>query len=175
MEPCDDVAFIGRNPGSVHNVYIVTGDSGNGITHGTIAGILIPDLIIGTPNPWEQLYDPSRKMSIETMDYLSHTADVAKQYLDWVTPGEINSPNDLGPDQGGILRSGLSKHAVYKDPQGKITEMSAVCTHLGCIVSWNASEKTFDCPCHGSRFNTQGKPINGPANKNLAPVKEKHA
>ncbi len=74
------------------------------------------------------------------------------------------------PESGAVIRRGLTKLAVYRDGQGVLHEWSAVCPHLGCIVSWNEAEKTWDCPCHGSRFDCQGRVINGPANRNLAPV-----
>jgi FAD dependent oxidoreductase./Rieske [2Fe-2S] domain. len=107
MESTDNVAFIGSNPKDDPNVYIATGDSGAGITHGTIAGILLRDLIVGRDNPWANLYNPARKTRLHVC--------------------------------------------------------SAVCSHLGCIVSWNSTEHTWDCPCHGSRFTPDGKLLNGPA------------
>lgn len=167
MEPVDGLAFIGRNPGDADNVYIVTGDSGNGMTHGTIAGILLTDLIGGRENPWATLYDPARVTLRATPKFAKENLNVAAQYTDLVTAGDISSLEELAPGTGAILRRGLKKIAVYRDAAGTIGELSAVCPHLGCIVQWNSTEKTWDCPCHGSRFDLEGKVINGPAISDL--------
>jgi glycine/D-amino acid oxidase-like deaminating enzyme/nitrite reductase/ring-hydroxylating ferredoxin subunit len=167
LEPFDGLAFIGRNPGDKDNVYIATGDSGQGMTHGTIAGLLNTDLIQGRDNPWAKLYDPARKMHRSLGAFVAENFDVAARYAEWVTPGEIRSPGDLAPGQGALMRKGLAKLAVYKDAQGQVHTMSATCPHLGCLVHWNDVEKSWDCPCHGSRFDAHGKVINGPANVGL--------
>lgn len=168
FETIDALGFIGRNPGS-KNTYIATGDSGNGLTHGTIAGMLIPDLILDKTNPWESLYEPSRKTMKAASKYLHNTLNVAKQYGDWFTPGEMKKIDLLNPGDGMILREGLQKIAVYKDQQNHIHAHSAFCPHLGGCVRWNSSEKSWDCPCHGSRFTACGRVIIGPANSNLHP------
>jgi glycine/D-amino acid oxidase-like deaminating enzyme/nitrite reductase/ring-hydroxylating ferredoxin subunit len=168
METIDGLAFIGRNPMDTDNVYVVTGDSGMGMTHGTIAGILLTDLILGRDNPWAALYDPSRKTLRAAGEFVRETLNVALQYGDWLTGGDVKSENEIPKDSGAVLRKGLTKVAVYRDEQGAVHECSAVCNHLGCIVNWNDAEKTWDCPCHGSRFDKRGKVINGPANKDLA-------
>jgi glycine/D-amino acid oxidase-like deaminating enzyme/nitrite reductase/ring-hydroxylating ferredoxin subunit len=171
MESDDGLAFIGRNPGDEH-VYTVTGDSGMGMTHGTIAGILLTDLILGRENPWATLYDPSRKhvWGMAGKEFVKENLNVAKQYLDWVTGGDVKSADQIAPGEGAVLRRGLHKVAVYRDKSGALTELSATCPHLGCVVHWNGGEKTWDCPCHGSRFDARGLVINGPANRNLAPA-----
>jgi glycine/D-amino acid oxidase-like deaminating enzyme/nitrite reductase/ring-hydroxylating ferredoxin subunit len=166
MEPVDYLAFIGRNPGGKH-VYIATGDSGNGMSHGTIAGMLLRDLITGTASLWEAVYDPSR-VSLRTLPtFVKENANVAEQYVDWVTPGEVDDTVDVPLGEGRIVRRGAQKLAVYKGDDGAVTVCSAVCTHLYCIVDWNSAEKTWDCPCHGSRFAPDGGVINGPA---IAPL-----
>jgi len=169
METFDGLAFIGRNPGDADNVYIATGDSGMGMTHGTIAGILLSDLILGRENPWAKIYDPSRKMTRSLGEFAKENLDVAVQYGSWLTPGQISSPAELEPGSGAIMRRGLSKVAVYRDERGAIHQCSAVCPHLQCIVSWNSADRTWDCPCHGSRFDPLGKVLNGPANGDLEP------
>jgi Rieske Fe-S protein len=165
MEPVDGVAFIGRNPMDEENVFIATGDSGMGLTHGTIAGILLTDLILGRENPWSALYDPSRKTMSSAVEFAKENLDVAAQYTDLVTGGDVSSVDEIPNDSGAILRRGMSKVA------GKLTERSAICPHLGCVVRWNSTEKTWDCPCHGSRFDKRGKVSNGPSNRDLAKVK----
>ena len=180
MEPQDSIAFIGHNPGdNRNNIYIATGDSGNGITHGTIAGILLTDLILGKSNPWTALYDPSRKprkvpgaKSEEVEETQSQEAekptDQDEQENDKrssKSEEKMTSLENLKERQGIVLEE--EKIAAYKDPKGRLHTYSAVCTHLGCTVTWNNSEKSFDCPCHGSRFSSSGTVINGPANTGL--------
>jgi glycine/D-amino acid oxidase-like deaminating enzyme/nitrite reductase/ring-hydroxylating ferredoxin subunit len=167
MNSVDGLALIGKNPGDADNVYIATGDTGMGMTHGTIAGILLTDLIVGRPSSWAQLYDPSRTSLRATAGRLKETLGSVGQYADYLTPGEVDSPEAIVPGEGAVVRRGLGKTAVYRDPHGTLHERSAVCPHLGCIVTWNSSEHTWDCPCHGSRFDALGKVINGPANADL--------
>jgi glycine/D-amino acid oxidase-like deaminating enzyme/nitrite reductase/ring-hydroxylating ferredoxin subunit len=170
MEPVDSLAFIGRNPLDQDNVYIVTGDSGNGLTHGTIAAILISDLISGRENIWESLYDPARKSLRAMSEFLHENLNVAAQYTDWLTPGDESAAEAIAPGTGAVLRHGLQKIAAFRDIAGKLHTYKAECPHLGCVVSWNDAESSWDCPCHGSRFNACGEVINGPANTGLEEV-----
>lgn len=172
MEPIDAMAFIGKNPADASNVYVVTGDSGHGMTHGTIAGLLITDLILERENPWAKLYDPSRKRLGSAWEFAKEGASIAAQFVDYVTPGDVSTVDKIEPGSGAVVRSGLSKLAVFRDSDGKLHECSAVCSHLGCIVHWNHEERSWDCPCHGSRFDPYGKVINGPALEPLARVSE---
>ena len=172
MEPVDALAFIGRNPGD-KNIYIATGDSGNGMTHCSIAGMLLSDLILQKDNPWEKLYDPSRLMLHSLGDYLHEAGNMAAQYADFITAGDLISTKDLEAGKGAIISHGLNKIAVYKDDQGLVKAYSAICPHLGCVLQYNSDEKSFDCPCHGSRFTTEGKLINGPAMTDLKQIEYK--
>jgi len=167
VEPVDHMAFIGKNPGNDEHIFIATGDSGNGITHGTIAGVLLTDLILGRKNSWAKLYEPSRVTLRATGDFIKESLNVAGQYADWVKKGEVDSYDEIAPGTGAIVRRGMKKIAVFRDDQGAIHERSAVCTHLYCIVDWNSAERTWDCPCHGSRFDAYGGVVNGPA---IAPL-----
>jgi Rieske Fe-S protein len=172
MEPVDGVAFIGRNPGDERNVYIATGDSGMGMTHGTIAGILITDLIMDRSSPWVSLYDPSRKTLGSLGEFASENLNVAAQFVEgYAKASDVDSIEKIRPGEGAVVRRGLKKIAVYRDKQGEVHERSAVCRHLGCVVSWNSLEKTWDCPCHGSRYDRYGITINGPANQALELIK----
>jgi Rieske Fe-S protein len=180
MEPKDSLAFIGHNPGdNRNNIYIATGDSGNGITHGTIAGIILRDLILGKNNAWTTIYDPSRKprevpetkageegQTTSQDEKLTDTSE-HDNYKESSIDGEeeIASIENLNEGQGIVLEE--KKIAAYKDHKGQLHTYSAVCTHLGCTVIWNNSEKSFDCPCHGSRFSPSGNVVNGPANNAL--------
>jgi glycine/D-amino acid oxidase-like deaminating enzyme/nitrite reductase/ring-hydroxylating ferredoxin subunit len=172
MEPIDGLAFIGRNPMDDENVYIATGDSGNGMTHGTIAGILLTDLIMGRENEWARLYDPARKTLRAVKEFARENINVALQYADLITAGEVNSVEEIAPGTGAVIRRGIRKVAVYKDEAGKAHKLSAVCRHLGCIVDWNSLERTWDCPCHGSRYDSFGRVINGPANSDLPRIED---
>lgn len=168
MESFDGLAFIGRNPGDPQNVYIVTGDSGMGMTHGTIAGILITDLIMGRECPWTPLYDPSRKTLRAYRKYARENINVAAHYVeDYLTGGDVDAPEEIAQGEGAIIRNGMKKFAFYHDEHGTLHKCSAVCPHLGCIVSWNRLEKTWNCPCHGSSFDPYGHVLNGPANSDL--------
>jgi glycine/D-amino acid oxidase-like deaminating enzyme/nitrite reductase/ring-hydroxylating ferredoxin subunit len=162
MEPVDMMAFIGKNPGD-KNIYIATGDSGNGMTHGTIAGMLISDLILGRNNPWTNLYDPSRITLKAAKEFLTEAGNMTAQYLDYFQPGDVESINLLAPGQGAIVNMKGKKVAVYKDESQMVHTFSAVCPHMGCILQWNSDERSFDCPCHGSRFTCMGAVVNGPA------------
>jgi len=147
MEPVDGVAYIGCNPGD-KNVYVVTGDSGNGITHGILAGLLIVDLITGRENPWAKLYDRSRKtLKPRTLaDYVAENANVAAQFRDYITPGSAKSVDEIRPGQGAVLRHGVKKLATYRDSNGELHAFSAVCPHLGCVVRWDPCEKNMGLP-----------------------------
>jgi len=168
MEPVDGLAFIGRNPGD-QNIYVVTGDSGNGMTHGTIAGILLTDLILGRDNDWATLYDPSRISPQAAAEFAKENLNAVAQFGDYVTSGDVDDVSKIVRGSGAVIRRGLKKVAVYRDTHGVLHEHSAVCPHLGCIVDWNSTERTWDCPCHGSRFDTSGKVVNGPAISGLSP------
>ncbi|MEP6891496.1 MAG: Rieske 2Fe-2S domain-containing protein [Nitrospirota bacterium] len=169
MEPIDSLAFIGRNPGDT-NIYIVTGDSGNGMTHGTIAAMLLTDLIQGRENEWSPLYDPARITLRAAPEFMKENLNVVAQFRDYASGGEVTDAQQIKPGIGAIIRDGIKKLAVYRDIEGKLHTCSAVCPHLDCIVDWNHVESTWDCPCHGSRFNPAGKVLNCPANRNLAPA-----
>jgi glycine/D-amino acid oxidase-like deaminating enzyme/nitrite reductase/ring-hydroxylating ferredoxin subunit len=167
-ESLDGLAYIGRNPGD-ESIYVVTGDSGMGMTHGTIAGMLLRDLIVGRENPWAEIYDPSRKPSKAAGDFASENLNVAAQFTALVTSGE-GKADDLSAGAGKIVGFGPNKRAVYRDEVGTLYTYSAICPHLGCVVAWNGGEKTWDCPCHGSRFDAFGKVLNGPAKADLKKV-----
>ena len=169
MEPVDYVAYIGKNPGS-RRLWIVTGDSGNGMTHGTIAGLLLPTLIAGEPHRWEELFSPSRITVAATtaLSFAKDALDVAAQYAAFVTEGDVSDVSEIPLGEGRIIRKGLKKLAVFRAESGSLTVRTAVCPHLGCIVDWNDAEKTWDCPCHGSRFATDGSVLNGPTTMPLS-------
>lgn len=167
LEPVDGLAFIGAHPLGRSNIYIASGDSGHGMTHGTIAGILLRDLILRRENPWAALYDPSRITVRAFGELTRENVNVGAQLTDWVKDPDVDSIDQIAPGQGATIQNRWLKLAVYRDENGVYHRRSAVCPHLGCIVSWNSTEKSWDCPCHGSRFDPYGNVINGPANSNL--------
>jgi len=170
MEPLDGIAYLGRDPGS-ENVFVITGDSGNGMTHATVGALLVTDLIMGRSNPWSSIYDPGRKPLKETLVFLKEQGNNASQYASWLGRGDVQGVDEIAPGEGALLRQGMQKLAVYRDDDGGLHTHSAACPHLGCIVQWNAADKTWDCPCHGSRFSRFGAVLHGPAIANLAQAK----
>lgn len=169
FEPIDSLAFIGKNPKDQHT-YIVTGDSGNGLTHGTIAGMLLPELILNNEHPWESIYEPSRKNLKATNEFVKDLSNAAFQYKDWLTPGESIEIQNLESNEGVVIRRGMKKFAVYKNENNEISVVSASCPHLGGCVRWNSTEKTWDCPCHGSSFDRFGNVLCGPSIDSLSKV-----
>ena len=171
VEPADMLAYIGRAHGK-QQVYEITGDSGHGMTHATLGAVILHDLILGKENPWAELYSPTRvrPATPSVLEFLKENINVAAQYRDWITPGEVGSADDVRPGEGKVIRRGTHKIACYRDESGTLHERSAVCTHLKCIVDWNPGEKSWDCPCHGSRFDPMGRVLNGPAVEPLGEV-----
>lgn len=168
IEPVDGIAHIGKSPGH-DNVFVVSGDSGEGLTHGTIAGVMLPELIRGNRPGWADVYDPDRRHhALGTL--VKEATQSSLPYADWLQRGDASSPDEIPPDEGAVLRRGLHLIACYRDPSGTLHERSAACPHLRGVVRWNGVEKTWDCPCHGSRFDPYGRVVNGPAPHDLLPV-----
>lgn len=171
FEPVDFMAFIGKNQGMKHT-YIITGDSGNGLTHGVLAGRLIADEITGEKNPWAALYNPSRLASIvkSLPSLISHDLQINSQYKRFLQT-DIKDIEDLAPGDGGVLNAtGRKPLAVYKDDGGQVHKFSALCPHMKGVVCWNSTEKSWDCPVHGSRFSKDGVQLIGPSKMGLEPA-----
>lgn len=173
FETPDGLGFIGLAPWNGPNVFMVTGDSGMGMTHGTLAGRLLTDLVQGRPNELAAVYSPSRLVPAALKTLLGENLNMAAQFTDWLTGGDVKRAEDIPPGHGAVIRSGLTKLAVYKDETGALTTLSAVCPHMGCIVRWNPGETTWDCPCHGSRFKADGTCVHGPATYDMKPAESK--
>jgi len=171
-EPVDGLGFIGHDPGHGKNVFISTGDSGMGMTHGTIAGMLLTDLICGRKSPWQELYDPNRKPFAAAVEFLEENVNTMLQYGKKLMPASVNDSSQIGLGQGAIIRRSGKQIAVYRDKFGDIHELSATCPHLGATVCWNKCEKSWDCPAHGSRFDAEGHVISGPANADLEKIRQ---
>ena len=169
-EPVDHVNFAGLNPGD-RRVYVITGDSGEGLTSGVAGAMLIASLIKGTADKEvAALYDPSRKSVLSAPTFAKENADVPANLAEHLTGGEVSSIDALQPGQGGLVRRGLEKVAAYRDEKGILHLVSSTCTHLGCVVHFNALEKCWDCPCHGSQFSVDGEVLAGPARVPLRKV-----
>lgn len=174
LEPLDYMPYCGRNPGS-RNIFIHSGDSGQGMTNGVAAALTLVPLLLDAPSRFADLFDPGRKpltSSAPLADFVKGQADVARNMAEYVTRGEVAAEDEIEAGAGAIIRQGLHKRAVYRDPQGAFVRRSASCTHAGCIVHWNPFEHCWDCPCHGSQFAPDGAVLNGPAIHPLASVDE---
>lgn len=160
----DRLPYIGQLPLSGDNVWVATGFSAWGMTGGTMAGLLLTDLLQGRANPWSELYDPSRKdLRASASKLVSENAQVAKELVTGQFRVDVDSVDDLAPGEAGILSGRDSRTAAYRAEDGTVHAVSARCTHLGCTVRFNDAEKSWDCPCHGSRFDLAGQVLTGPA------------
>jgi glycine/D-amino acid oxidase-like deaminating enzyme/nitrite reductase/ring-hydroxylating ferredoxin subunit len=168
LDTIDYSALIGRNPGN-RNVYVHTGDSGQGITHGVVGAMLNSALILGANAQWTEVYDPTRKTLSGASNFLRENVTAVKNFAEYLAPGELSSLDALKPGHGAVIRQGLTKIAAYRDDSGQLYARSAACTHLGCHLHWNSFETCWDCPCHGSQFTVDGTPLNAPA---MSPLSE---
>jgi glycine/D-amino acid oxidase-like deaminating enzyme/nitrite reductase/ring-hydroxylating ferredoxin subunit len=168
FETIDGLPYIGVDPANPA-VIIATGFSGNGMTYGTIAGIIATDSILGKPNDWIDVFNPSRFKL--TKEFVKHGIDTARQFvMGRFRHGFAGDVDEIPLDSGAIINENGTKIAVYKNEDGSVKKLSPVCTHLGCIIKWNSVDKSWDCPCHGSRFEKSGKVITGPAKKPLSEI-----
>lgn len=168
IEPVDGLPYIGVNSFS-KNVYVATGFSGNGLTFGTVAGMLLTDLILGNKNPWAELYDATRiSLDGSIGTYISENKDFALCFIrDKMARAKEIPLRQIRPGEGAIALVDNKRMAVNRDTKGELHFFSPVCPHLGCDVHWNKMAKSWDCPCHGSRFDSCGKVVNGPAMSDL--------
>ncbi|HEX8570247.1 MAG TPA: FAD-dependent oxidoreductase [Caulobacteraceae bacterium] len=171
FEPADKAPFIGRN-GTDRNIFTVTGDSGEGLTTGVAASLILSDLIQGRENPWTDVYNPERKTLKPSAvgEFLKENLDVASQLVGHVTGGEVESTDAIARGEGALVRLNGAKVAAFRDRNGELHLRSAVCTHMGCVVRFNSFEECWDCPCHGSQFSVDGEVLNGPAVRPLEAV-----
>lgn len=168
IHPVDGLPYIGRNSLS-KNIYVATGFMGNGLTFGTLSGMIVSDLILGRSNPYQDLYDATRiKPLVSARKFVAENVGFPAHWVaDRLGKAEGRSIEEIRKGEGKIVSVEGEKTAVYRDGQGRLFACSAVCPHLGCLVRWNNAEKTWDCPCHGSRFDPEGKVLNGPSTRDL--------
>jgi glycine/D-amino acid oxidase-like deaminating enzyme/nitrite reductase/ring-hydroxylating ferredoxin subunit len=171
----DRVPYIGKLSAGSKNLYVATGFGGWGMTNSHVAAMLLTDMIRGRENPWAEVFDPSRfKPITSARDFIGENMNVAKEFMaDRVGTPQLDDLGKIPAGRGEVVEWKGERVAIYKDDGGRVFSCSAVCTHMGCIVHWNGAERSWDCPCHGSRFNYDGKVIQGPANKDLAATRLK--
>ncbi|WP_255192317.1 FAD-dependent oxidoreductase [Natronobeatus ordinarius] len=165
----DGVPFVGRLGAGAENVFVATGFGGWGMTNGVAAGGLLADAIEGRDRPELELFDPLRfTPKASAPKTLTESADAASQFAtDWVRTLFSQDLESIGPGEGRVIRKGTTPVAVARDDEGTLHAVSAVCTHMGCLVEWNDAEASWDCPCHGSRFSPEGNALEGPATEDL--------
>ncbi len=168
IETHDGLPYIGE---TAERQFVATGFSGNGTTFGTLGAMMACDAVLSRSNAWQDLFSVNRKKVSGAWDYLKENLDYPYYLVrDRLAPAEGDSPDDVKPGEGKILKLDRQRVACFRDDNGKVTKVSAVCTHMGCLVRWNRAEKTWDCPCHGSRFHATGEVMAGPAEESLAPI-----
>ncbi len=169
LEPVDFAGFVGRHPADSH-VWLVTGDSGQGITNGAVAGLLIPALMETGDHAWRKLYDPARVSVAATGDFMAENVTAVKSMAEHLMGPFLPSDEVLAAGQGGLVKDGLRAVAAFREESGRLIRLSASCTHIGCTVHFNSFERCWDCPCHGSQFACDGEALNAPAIEGLKPA-----
>ncbi|HZA82668.1 MAG TPA: FAD-dependent oxidoreductase, partial [Actinomycetes bacterium] len=167
--PADNVPYIGRLIPGCGRLHVATGFKKWGMTHSAVAAMLLCDQIIGRSNPWSGLFRATRLHPLASVRELTvHNLDVGLRFAgDRLLTLRPSPAAELAPGEAGLRELDGEKVAAYRDPDGRLYAVSGRCTHLGCLVAWNAAERTWDCPCHGSRYTYDGQVIQGPAVKNL--------
>jgi glycine/D-amino acid oxidase-like deaminating enzyme/nitrite reductase/ring-hydroxylating ferredoxin subunit len=169
--PVDSVPYIGRMLPFQRGIWVATGFAKWGLTNGTAAAMILADAIAGREHPWAELFDATRVKPIASAsEFVKENVNVGRKFVgDRIARPEGRSLDEVGRGEGRLVRRGAGKVAAYRDDEGELHVVSATCTHLGCEVKWNSAERSWDCPCHGSRFHWDGSVLQGPAVSGLAP------
>lgn len=169
-ESMDGLPYIGVLPGKSERILVATGFGGNGMTYGTVSAQVLKSIILQEENKLIELFSPSRIKPIAGFkNFTEHNFDVLKEVVAKLfSSSQADSLADISPTEGKVLHIEGKKIGVYKDENGLVHAVSATCTHMGCDISFNQSERSWDCPCHGARFSIDGRVLNGPANRDLA-------
>lgn len=167
--PVDGLPYIGQLPGAAEGTYVATGFNGNGMMFGTLSAKLISDLVLGNENEYASLFSPSRMKPVAGFtEFVKENSDVAWHFIvDRFSSSNLQTLNDLKPGEGKLVDFEGKKLAIYKDDTGKVIGLNPTCTHAGCTVQFNAAEQSWDCPCHGGRFDVSGKVLTGPPTRDL--------
>jgi Rieske Fe-S protein len=167
----DGMPFVGRASSATDHLYVATGFNAWGITNGTAAGMILSDLISGRDNPWADVFDATRvKPLAGAKSFISENVGAGAELVGGYLKGERRSLDELAAGEAAILKLEGKRAAVFRDESGRLHTVSAVCTHMGCVLGWNPLDRTWDCPCHGSRFALNGAVIHGPATTGLEPM-----
>ncbi|UAY55351.1 FAD-dependent oxidoreductase [Arachidicoccus terrestris] len=168
-EPSDGLPYIGHLPGADRNVYVATGFSGNGMIFGTLSGRILTDLIVSGESQYKDLLSPSRIKPLAAFkNMVRENLDVVKHFVaDRLSVASLPEFADLSKGEGKVVRYKGEKIAIYKDLSGALKALHPVCPHAGCIVEWNNAERSWDCPCHGARYDIEGRFLNGPSASSL--------
>ncbi len=171
FEPADGLPYIGHLPGNPDTVFVATGYGGNGITYSQIAAKIFTDLIVSGKSEYENVFDPSRIKPVAGFEkFIENAADVTANFMEKLFPLEKINPKNLKKGEAKLIKYEKESIAVYKDENGQIHSVNPGCTHIDCTVAWNTSEKVWECPCHGSRFNEDGEMFTAPARKDLQKI-----
>lgn len=171
MVPVDKIPYVGQATENHPNIFVATGYAKWGMTNSTAAANLLKDLILEQPNRYEELYSPSRFYTKPGMkNILKDNIDVAKHLIQGKFSMVQQNPEDLGNDEAAIVKINGNKAGCYRDHEGQLHVVDSTCTHMGCEVEWNSGERSWDCPCHGSRFSISGEVLEGPAVEPLKKV-----
>jgi glycine/D-amino acid oxidase-like deaminating enzyme/nitrite reductase/ring-hydroxylating ferredoxin subunit len=163
----DKLPYIGKLTPLNQHIYVATGFSLWGMTKGTMSGMILADMILEIENPWAELYNSTRATPFVSTQSIKQSLDVGVHWVGDRLKGLGNSLEDVATGEGKLVTVKGEKVAAYRDDEGKIHAVSAICPHLGCIVAWNSAEKSWDCPCHGSRFSCDGTVLHSPSVKDL--------
>jgi Rieske Fe-S protein len=167
VESADGLPFIGETS---ERQFVATGYAGNGLTFGTLAGLMAHDAALGIANPWRELFRPDRKAAGALGTLLAENVDYPYHFIADRLRRLPRSAHDLRAGEGALIRRNGTRVAAFRRSDGRLVQLNPSCTHMGCLVRWNATETTWDCPCHGSRFSAEGEVIGGPAEEPLAPI-----
>jgi glycine/D-amino acid oxidase-like deaminating enzyme/nitrite reductase/ring-hydroxylating ferredoxin subunit len=171
-EPTDGIPYIGHLPGHSEHYYVGTGYGGNGMVYSTVASKIISQHILNEKTEAQKLFAPGRIKPVAGFtNFITHNADVVKEFVGKLFSHEkLQELAEMSPDEGKVVKYEDTKIALYKDEQGKLHAIKPTCTHMGCEVKWNMVERSWDCPCHGARFDMDGKVLNGPADRDLEAI-----
>ena len=172
FEPTDGLPYIGHLPGHPGTMYVATGYGGNGMVYSSVAALTLTDMIVGGESEFTELFDPNRiKMVAGFSNFVKEAADVVGHLVKTILPSEkLETLADMAPGEGKIVKYEGHNLALYKNEKGKLYALNSACSHIKCEVAWNSAEKSWDCPCHGSRYSYKGEMLTAPARKDLSQV-----
>jgi hypothetical protein len=172
FESADGLPYIGHLPGHPGNIFVASGYGGNGMTYSGVSALLLKQMILQQDSPYIKLFDPNRIKPVAGFTtFLKHNVDALKKFFDkWFDKERLNEYAELAPGEAKVVKYDGEKIALFKDEHGELHAVNPVCTHMKCTVTWNNTEQSWDCPCHGSRFSFDGRVLTGPADHDLEKI-----